>query len=86
MFTVFGVWTAPSVGDRVAQYFTEDVISPLPAPASRLAFCQDGGSWDAATQGVPSGAGVAQRRLKGYLALQASDRQESSALLPFVGW
>lgn len=68
MLTASGVWTVPSIRGLVAQYFTEDVISLVPAPASRLAFCQDGGSWDAATQGIPSGAGVTQRRLKGYLA------------------
>lgn len=81
-----GVWMVPCIGDLVAQYFTEDVMSSLPVPASRLAFCQGGGSWDAATQDIPSGAGVTQRKLKGYLAPQATDRQESSALLPFMGW
>lgn len=74
----------PSIGDLVAQYFTEDVMSSLPVPASRLAFCQDGGSWDAATQDIPSGAGVTQRKLKGYLAPQPlTDRR---AVLCFPSW
>lgn len=38
VFSVFGVWKVSSNRDLVAQYFTEGVIPPLPAPVSGWLF------------------------------------------------